>query len=227
MPPPLTQLLQHTQRVLLDECAAGRRRADVLTLGYRRDAVEGRIVHTHPNTALTSVATGAAWHALLARLGVRRFRQMLLTTACFCPLARGVDCFAQLWGEPVTERAPRKRAAPGDAPPHSRAPRKRARPTPGARFFRRARLFSARPVHQFRYGIVLGLPPTHVLHTRGAMHTRTACLARSMFPDAFAPRGARLGRWPRGLRAVRPLLATMLRRHDRFHYAAALAQIGL
>ena len=223
MPPPLTQLLQHTQRVLLDECAAGRRRADVLTLGYRRDAVEGRIVHTHPNTALTSVATGAAWHALLARLGVRRFRQMLLTTACFCPLAGGVDCFAQLWGEPVTERAPRKRAAPGDAPPHSRAPRKRARPTPGARFFRRARLFSARPVHQFRYGIVLGLPPTHVLHTHGAMHTRTACLARSMFPDAFAPRGARLGRWPRGLRAVRPLLATMLRRHDRFHYAAALA----
>lgn len=178
-------------------------------------------MHTHPNTVLTSIATSAAWHTLVQHLGVRRFVEMLLTTAYFAPLPHTHDCFAQLWGEPVVDRVPlkgekRPTDAP-DAPPAKRA--RRTAPPATSVAFRRTRLFSARPATVYGYGIVLGLPPHHVLNTRGPMHQRTACLARSVFPGEFAPRG---GRWPRRLRRVRAALADMVRRHDRFHYAAAL-----
>ena len=150
-------------------------------------------MHTHPNTVLTSIATSAAWHTLVQHLGVRRFVEMLLTTAYFAPLPHTHDCFAQLWGEPVVDRVPlkgekRPTDAP-DAPPAKRA--RRTAPPATSVAFRRTRLFSARPATVYGYGIVLGLPPHHVLNTRGPMHQRTACLARSVFPGEFAPRGGR------------------------------------
>lgn len=260
----LIQLLQHAQHAILRTDAAGKRRSDVLTLGYRRDAVEAKPVHAHPNTLVTSMITGRAWHTLLARMGMPRFYHMLLTTAYYVPLEETHDCFAQMWGEPLGEctaltkrRAaslPRKRRRPRRAhatsanqarlPNVSRpapvehtahAPRTHAAMRPrGActqRYFRRHRLFYARAVRRYRYGTVLGLPPTHTLSTPGSLAQRTSVLARRIFPLQFKrpPRWSQEytndkghGRWPKRVRTLRPLLRTMLRKHARFHYTAAL-----
>lgn len=229
----LTQLVQHAQRAILTQ--DGRRRADLLTLGYRRDSVEACISNTHPNTVLTSMLTSPAWHRILARMGAHRFYHMLRTTSYFVPLDSD-DCFAQMWGEPLTDLPVlvKRKAAPVPCKRRRRRKTSRAAATPATPastlYFRRGRLFYARAIQRYRYGIVLGLPPSHVLYTQGTLRRRTAALARTMYPLQFQrvplwhakPKPTRLGRWPKRLGALRPVLRSLLRRHDRFHYAAAV-----
>ncbi|PKI83445.1 hypothetical protein MVES_002434 [Malassezia vespertilionis] len=236
-------LIQHVQRVILAECSAGQRRSDMLVLGYRRDTQDTRgismlsgISNTHPNTVLASMITSSAWQRLLRRAGPHMFYHMLLTTSYFYPLRDTHDCFVQLWGEPLTEQPlPQslgKRAAPQKAPRQKKRKIESGDGLDTMLYFRRNRLFYARAVHVYRYGIVLGLPPDHVLQKKSfSIRARVARLARSMFPIQFGlppqwqstrAKGAGRTRWPMRLKAVVPMLRTMLRKHDQFHYAAAL-----
>ena len=225
-------------------------RPDLLTLGYRKSGHS--IAHLYPNTVLTSMVVGAAWHILLARLGAEAFRALVLTTSFFFPVGSD-DVYVQMWGVPLADLAPRgtKRAAGRGA--HSRRRVRRRRSASQDRtdhthhvgasrvFLPRGRLFYAQPTVLYRYGIVLGLPPSHALNMRAgvrfvdathrARRVRVARLVQDMFPTAFggAPawqlRGSRGDgrRWPRCLRGVPQLAARLLARHDRLDYTAIAA----
>ena len=143
--------LRHAQAALISMRHAGARAGDVLTGGCRREDThhalgDARLASAYPNTALAHLALSPAWFRVFAAFGPQRFFHMLLTTACFVPLANG--CHMQLWGAPpADERRPR---------------------APARRVFARSRLFYARPWRAYRRGIVLGFPPTHMLASADA-----------------------------------------------------------
>lgn len=233
--PTMSGLLTHVQQAL---DAEGRH--DVLLLGRRRTAGlagDGGAAPLHPNTVLTSLAMDPAWTVLLQRIGAARVAHLLMHAAYFYPASTELGCYVQMWGVPLPDapwralavRSPEARATP-------------ARVAPASITVRRGRLFHRRAQKVYGHGVVLGLPPVHVLHapdgvryhaaTHRERRARVARVVRAMLPRAFgapypwdaAPPGvpSRARRWPRGLAPVARLVAALLRRHDRFRYDLVL-----
>ncbi|WFD00878.1 RNA-directed DNA polymerase [Malassezia yamatoensis] len=224
----------HHQDQLSKQHLLNSRRSDLLIAGHRRDAITGAVFLAFPNTIPTAMVLSEEWQIVMKKIGVRRFYRMLLTTAYFAMIPESQDCFVQYWGEPISEKSqtpvhalPKSKRKLASQTSNSYQKRRRTELHPSCTtaskiYVHRTRMFSRSPVRVYRYGIVLGLPPFHVLNTQGSMHRRTACLARDMFQDAFEARNGKLGRWPKSLLKLRRILATMLRKHDRLNYAAVL-----
>ncbi|WFD32171.1 RNA-directed DNA polymerase [Malassezia sp. CBS 17886] len=231
-PQALVTVLRHVQLA-----AFAQRRADVLTLGYRRNDGNGAgptslsfpgetcLLSTHPNTVLSAILLGGEWHLLFQRLGPCAFYRLLLDTSYYAPIPDSLGCYAQMWGVPLMDvrkrvcgvdgarsgkragaavaggasaehdaraRKRRRRARRGSQAPRSDAPQDgappRRPPAPTHAYLPRARLFYARAVNRYRYGIVLGLPDSRdVLHTPPALSFRQHAkhLARHIWPAQF------------------------------------------
>lgn len=278
----LLVVLRQVQLAILRDVRSGRRKHDVLTLGYREDDSSSgtALVSVYPNAMVTRLLTDAAWFHMYRRLGPERFFQLLLTTSFFARVPDADDCFVQMWGVPLPDLRPLGTACKrkAEAPlPRRRRRRRTAKPgspvssggTSGApvssagsgsaasTFFDRSRLFYARPARVYRFGIVLGLPPAHVFNSTvdvpsvgvppGVFRRRSSVRApplrervrevcRSIWPAQFGlppawerrsdvrPTSARRSRraLPRRLAPAAPLIAAMLRRHDRLHYHTLL-----
>lgn len=216
---PLESVVGHVQRTLHI-----RRRHDLLLLGFQ--VTPNRIVATHTNSIVRALLTDDAWNFLLVQMGAHTFMHMLCATTYFYPIAPHRDCYSQMWGMPLTDQRPLIRN------PSTVLGRR----IPAAHlFFRRARLFYARPVHVYRYGIVLGLPPTHAFQMHGHTHTdrraHTARILRDMQPHAFGlphawhripskndAKDVPRRRWPKGLTTLSHLVTRMLQKHRRCRY---------
>lgn len=220
---PLESVVGHVQRTLHI-----RRRHDMLLLGFH--VTPHRMIATHTNSIVHALLTDDAWNSLLFLLGTHAFVHMLCGTTYYYPMAPHRDCYSQMWGMPLTDQRPLTRGPPSVSERHVSA---------AHLFFRRSRLFYARPVQVYRYGIVLGLPPTHTFHMHGHTHTgrrgHTARIMRDMQPHAFGLPHAwhRLPsknenhdlprrRWPRGLTTLAHLVSRMLQKHRRCRYDVIL-----
>lgn len=202
------------------------RRRDILLLGFHYSA--GRLVQTHWNSIVQTFLENPAWHLLLQRMGSTAFMRLLCSTAYFFPAAPDHDCYVQMWGVPLTELPPPSTSVEKMTP---------SRSVHAAQIYlRRSRLFHARATHVYRYGIALGLPPTHAFHlpmrwsqmSHMERRMHTARILRDMMPHDFGyPFGwerahpthsPRRRRWPKGLGCLSRFVSCMLRRHDKCRY---------
>ncbi|WFD36557.1 RNA-directed DNA polymerase [Malassezia cuniculi] len=198
--------IRHAQAALIDMRHAGVRNGDVLTAGCRRNNStsssmrpgDAQLTAVYPNTTLTTLTLSSEWYNTFLFLGPQRFYRMLLTTACFVPLAG--DCYMQLWGPPITEAVPRAGAKRGGAT--------------GA-LFSRFRLYYARPWRAYRRGIILGLTPLHALNELRPTDEGAAQLCKQIW-HMDASISSRLA-------AAHSLVRAMLHRHRRTSYEMLLS----
>ncbi|KAL4402942.1 telomere maintenance protein [Malassezia pachydermatis] len=233
-PQDMQAMLKHVQDVLTSQ-----RRPDLLRAAYQRASTVTLFEHS---------AFQHAWDRLLSRMGTQAMCHMLLSTTYFARVDPQSDAYAQLWGAPFSEwdvtRTSSMPEKEGNRPEHAVSSHTTLSAT--RIVLRRSRIFHARKCVRYRHGIVLGLPPTHILYahqgprmskaTHQQRRQRVAQVVQAIFPQAFgrpfawhtrtsSSTYARLTstpRWPRHMARITQLVDSMLRRHDRFRYDLAL-----
>ncbi|CAK9784445.1 unnamed protein product [Cutaneotrichosporon oleaginosum] len=208
-PPPPSGPLEWTQQEAIDRIVhelvrLRGPRGDALVWGTKPWSMSTHINLSRPGVEAAcaqtpaSVLRGRAWHILRSRLGDAVFRQLFFSTSLFLPL--GNNCYMQLSGAPLSEKAEGKKAgeqgkkraaAEAENVEERDGETKRARSgerkvSPASLVLQRQRIFYARPHIDSRGKIIHGLSPDHILNKfRGkAPPSDDKCevLLRTIFP---------------------------------------------